>query len=64
MAGTFAGYSFALLAYYDHPVSSGPVEETNNKIQTLERQTYGYRDTEFFKLRVPGLHEAKYALAG
>ena len=28
------------------------------------RQAYGYRDQEFFKLRILGIHEAKYALTG
>ena len=27
-----------------------PMEGTNNKIKTLKRQAYGYRDQEFFKL--------------
>jgi transposase len=64
MARTLAMYRFGILAYYDHPISSGPMEGTNNKIKTLKRQAYGYRDTEFFKLRIMGIHEAKYALAG
>jgi transposase len=36
----------------------------NNKIKTLKRQAYGFRDLEFFKLRILGLHETKYALVG
>ena len=36
------------------------MEGTKNKIKTLTRQAYGYRDQEFFKLRMPGIHEAKY----
>ncbi|CCH47531.1 ISL3 family transposase [Pseudodesulfovibrio piezophilus] len=50
--------------YYDHPILSGPIEGTNNKIKTLKRQAYGYRDTEFFKLRIMRIPQAKYALAG
>jgi len=64
MAKTLAAYRFGILAYYDHPISSGPIEGTNNKIKTLKRQAYGYRDTEFFKLRIMGIHESKYALTG
>ncbi|HDQ40900.1 MAG TPA: hypothetical protein ENN39_11930, partial [Desulfonatronum sp.] len=37
---------------------------TNNKIKTMKRQAYGFRDNEFFKLRILGLHETKYALTG
>jgi len=31
MARTLATHRFGILAYYDHPISSGPIEETNNK---------------------------------
>ena len=34
------------------------------KIKTLKRQAYGYQDQEFFKLRILGIDEAKYALTG
>lgn len=64
MAKTMAVCRFGILAWYDHPISSGPMEGTNNKIKTLKRQAYGYRDLEFFKLRIMGIHEAKYALTG
>jgi hypothetical protein len=51
-----------ILAYYDYPISTGPLEGTNNKIRTLQRQAYRFRDREFFKLKIYGLHETKYAL--
>jgi transposase len=53
-----------LLAWYDFPISTGPLEGTNNKIKTLQRRAYGYRDQEYFKLRIYGLHETNYALVG
>lgn len=64
MGKTVAKYSFGILNWYDHPISSGPLEGTNNKIKTLKRQAYGYRDLEFFKLRIMAIHESKYALTG
>ncbi|WP_272700905.1 transposase [Desulfovibrio sp. Fe33] len=64
MTRTLATYRFGILAYHEHPISSGPIEGTNNMIKTLKRQAYGYRDTEFVKLRIMGIHEAKYALSG
>jgi transposase len=51
-----------ILAYYDDRISTGPLEGTNNKIQTMKRQAYGFRDHEFFKLKILGIHETKYAL--
>ena len=53
-----------LIAYFDHPISTGPLEGLNNKIKTLKRQAYGFRDMEFFKLRIKAVHEARYAFTG
>ncbi len=64
VANTMASPKFGLLSYYDHPISTGPLEGTNNKIKTLQKQAYWFRDTEFFKLRIFGFHESKYALVG
>jgi len=63
-ARTLRMYRFGLLAWYDHPISTGPLEGTNNKIKTLQRRAYGYRDQQYFILRIYGLHETKYALVG
>lgn len=49
---------------YDYPISTGPLEGTNNKIKTLQKQAYGFRDKEFFKLKIYALHESRYALVG
>jgi transposase len=64
MARTLAAHRSGLLAYYDYPISTGPLEGTNNKIKTMKRQAYGFRDQEFFKLKILAIHEAKYALVG
>ena len=61
---TLALHRHGLLAYYDYPISTGPLEGTNNKIKTMQRQAYGFRDQEFFKLKILALHETKYALVG
>jgi len=64
MAKTLSSYRSGILAYYDFPISTGPLEGTNNKIKTMKRQAYGFRDMEFFKLKIMALHETKYALVG
>jgi len=61
---TLTVYKFGILNWYDHPISSGPLEGTNNKIKVMKRMAYGYRDMEFFKLRILAIHEAMYALIG
>lgn len=63
-ANTLAAYRTGILAWYDHPISTGPLEGTNNKIKTMKRQAYGFRDHEFFKLKILAIHESKYALVG
>lgn len=63
-AGTLAAHRHGILAYYDCPITTGPLEGTNNKIKTMQRQAYGFRDQEFFKLKIYALHETTYALVG
>ena len=53
-----------ILAWYDFESSTGPLEGVNNKIKTLKRQAYGYRDLEFFKLKIYAIHESNYKLIG
>jgi transposase len=63
-ADTLEEHEEGILNYYDYPISTGPLEATNNKIKLLQRQAYGFRDHEFFKLKILGLHETKRALVG
>lgn len=63
-AGTLAKHRDRILAYYDCPISTGPLEGTNNKIKTMKRQAYGFRDIEFLKLKIMAIHETRYALVG
>jgi transposase len=63
-AATLEEHQEGVLNYYDFPISTGPLEGTNNKIQLMKRQAYGFRDHEFFKLKILGIHETKHALVG
>ena len=64
MVKTLENHREGLLNYYFHPISTGPLEGVNNKIKTMKRQAYGFRDHEFFKLKIFTLHQCKYALLG
>jgi transposase len=64
MSKTLAAHRSGLLAYYDVMISSGPMEGTNNKIKTMKRQAYGFRELDFFKLKILAIHETRYALVG
>lgn len=63
-ADTLEEHQEGILNFYDYRISTGPLEGTNNKIQLLKRQAYGYRDHEFFKLKILAAHESRYALIG
>jgi transposase len=63
-ADTLEEHQEGILNYYDYPISTGPLEGTNNKIQLMKRQAYGYRDKAFLKLKILGIHETQYALVG
>jgi transposase len=61
---TLAAYRTGLLNYFDHPITSGAFEGLINKIKTLKRQAYGFRDAKYSKLRLYHLHTQRYSLAG
>jgi transposase len=63
-AKTLRFHAFGILAWYDHPISTGPLEGTNNKIKTMKRQAYGFRDPEFLRLKILAIHRTTYALVG
>ena len=57
LAKTLDNHRQGLLCYFKHRISSGPLEGLNNKIRTLMKTSYGYRDRQYFKLRLYFLHE-------
>lgn len=50
-----------LLNYFKHKITNGKTEGINNKIKTMKRQAYGFRDMEYFKLRIYCLHKTRYS---
>lgn len=63
-AETLVEHRAGILAYYDCRITTAALEGTNNKIRTMQRQAYGFRDREFFQLKIYALHETTYALVG
>jgi transposase len=61
---TLRFHAQGILAWYDYPISTAALEGTNNKIKTMKRQAYGFRDPEFLKLKILGIHQTTYALVG
>lgn len=58
---TLRKHEIGILNYYDEPITSGKVEGVNNRIKTLLRTAYGYRDFEFFQLKIKSSHIGRYA---
>lgn len=64
-AETLTRHQEGILAYYDFGgMSSGRLEGMNNKIGLLQRKSYGFRDYEFFKLKIMSLHESRVEVVG
>lgn len=57
MATTLKAHKWGILSWYNHCISSGKVEGINNKIKVMKRNAYGFRDEEYFKLRLFSLHD-------
>jgi transposase len=64
LADTLEKHLAGLLTYFQHRISTGPLEGLNNKIKVLKRQAYGFRDQTYFKLRLYFIHESVPAFAG
>ena len=64
MANTLRRHRSSLLAWYDDPISTGPLEGVNNKLKLLQRQAFGFRNLELFKLRILSLHTTHKTLVG
>jgi transposase len=61
-ANSLLAHRSGIFSWFDHKISTGPLEGTNNKIKVLKRKAYGYRDMEYFKLKIYDLHNSTYAL--
>lgn len=53
-----------ILNWYNHRISTAKLEAVNGKIGTLQRNAYGYRDQEYFRLRIFNIHNETYSLCG
>ena len=56
-ANSLLSHRTGIFAWYDAKVTNAMLEGTNNKIKVLKRKAYGYRDDEYFKLLLLGLHD-------
>ncbi len=57
MTDMVMAYRNGILTWCDYLTSTRKVERTNNKIKELKRTDYGFRDEEYFELRLYALHD-------
>ena len=41
-----------ILNWFETHISNGAAEGLNNKIQSIKRQAFGYKDFEYFRLKI------------
>ncbi|WP_241025622.1 transposase, partial [Burkholderia sp. Ac-20384] len=51
-AGRLQGYWHGIVARCRHPLNTSVVEGINNTIKVIKRRAYGYRDEEYFFLKI------------
>ncbi|MFC1601531.1 transposase [Candidatus Sumerlaeota bacterium] len=47
------------MAHCRHPVSNGLLEGINNLIKVIKRVAFGYRDFEYFFLKIRGYYHRR-----
>jgi transposase len=64
LAKSLSAHTETILSWYRYPISTGPLEGFNNKAKVLKRQAYGFRDLEYFQLRLAFLHASTSRFPG
>jgi len=49
---TFSNWREEILNYFDYHITNGFVEGKNNRIKTIKRMAYGYRNMDNFRMRI------------
>jgi transposase len=61
LALTILRHGEDMVKFFRHKITNGKTEGINNKIKTMKRQAYGFRDMDYFKLRLYNLHKTRYS---
>ena len=52
LVSTLSNWREEILNYFDYRITNGFVEGKNNRIKTIKRMAYGYRNKSNFRLRI------------
>jgi transposase len=51
-----------ILDCFDSPITTVKIAGIDNRIKVIKRVAYGYRDIDYFKLKIYNIHTARCAL--
>ncbi len=54
-------HAAGILNYFDFPISTAKVEGINNQIKVIKRKAFGYRDMDYFMLKIYNIHTTRYS---
>ena len=54
-------HAAGILNYFDFPIPTAKVEGINNRIKVIKRKAYGYRDMDYFMLKIYNIHTTRYS---
>lgn len=52
VVNTIKSYFYEIVNYFKHRLTNAASEAFNNKINVIKRRAYGFRDLEYFKLKI------------
>lgn len=55
-AKSLRDHALGILAWFDYQITTGPLEGLNNKIKVIKRKAYGFRNMDYFKLKILSCH--------
>jgi transposase len=61
-ANMLLSHRTGIFNWFKHQISTGPLEGINNKIKVLKRKAFGFRDMDYFVLKILSMHLNRYAL--
>ncbi len=64
MATTLKKHAAEIVNWYDERISTGLLDDTNNKTKLMQRRAYGYRNREHPILRIETFYTTHAILTG
>ena len=63
-AKTLRNHWMKIINWHNCEITTGPLDGLKNKIKTLKRKSYGFRDQQYIKLKIFAIYKTRYELVG